>query len=122
MADPEMSSAMAKELVDGLVSFTANIDIHVLKGNKVVEVRNAGMTKGDAGLYFMSKGEFDFILAAGDDWTDEDLFKVLPETAFSIRIGMSQSYAHFNLRNCNEFLELMQDLMKEEILCNWAKG
>lgn len=122
MADPEMSSAMAKELVDGLVSFTANIDIRVLKGNKVVEVRNAGMTKGDAGLYFMSKGKFDFILAAGDDWTDEDLFKVLPETAFSIRIGMSQSYANFNLRNCNEFLELMQDLMKEEILCNFAKG
>lgn len=122
MADPEMSSAMAKELVDGLVSFTANINIHVLKGNKVVEVRNAGLTKGDAGRYWMSKGEFDFILAAGDDWTDEDLFKALPKTAFSIRIGMTQSYAHFNLRNCAEFLEFSRDLIKEDIQNHWAKG
>jgi trehalose 6-phosphate synthase/phosphatase len=115
MADPEMASAMAKELVDGLVSFTANIDIHVLKGNKVVEVRNAGLTKGDAARYWMSKDDFDFILAAGDDWTDEDLFRVLPETAFSIRIGMTQSYAHYNLRSCSEFLELAKGLTMDDV-------
>ncbi len=114
MADPEISSIVAKELVDGLLSFTANIDIQVLQGNKVVEVRNAGLTKGDAGLYWMSKESYDFVLAAGDDWTDEDLFKVLPENAFSFRIGMAQSYAHFNLRNCTEFLDLMRDMTGEQ--------
>jgi trehalose 6-phosphate synthase/phosphatase len=115
MADPEMASAMAKELVDGLVSFTANIDIQVLKGNKVVEVRNAGLTKGDAAMYWMSKDNFDFILAAGDDRTDEDLFRVLPETAFSIRIGMTQSYARYNLRSCGEFLELAKGLAMDDV-------
>lgn len=122
MADPELASVVAKELVDGLVSFTANIDIQVLQGNKVVEVRNAGLNKGDAGLSWVSKDEFEFILAAGDDWTDEDLFRVLPEGAYSIRIGMTQSYARFNLRSCTEFLELMKDLMKDELQYHWAKG
>jgi trehalose 6-phosphate synthase/phosphatase len=122
MADPEIASVVAKELVDGLVSFTANIDIQVLQGNKVVEVRNAGLNKGDAGLCWTSKDEFEFILAAGDDWTDEDLFRVLPDAAYSIRIGMTQSYARFNLHNCTEFLELVQDLMKDELQYHWAKG
>lgn len=110
MADPEMASIVAKELVDDLVNFTANIDVQVLQGNKVVEVRNAGLNKGDAGLYCKSKGDYDFILAAGDDWTDEDLFKVLPETAYSIRIGMAQSYARFNLHNSAEVIELIRKL------------
>jgi trehalose 6-phosphate synthase/phosphatase len=49
----------------------------------VVEVRNAGINKGTAGTHFISKDAFDFILAVGDDGTDEDLFKVVPETAYS---------------------------------------
>ncbi|MDM7912235.1 MAG: trehalose-phosphatase, partial [Methanotrichaceae archaeon] len=110
MADPEMASIVAKELVDDLVNFTANIDVQVLQGNKVVEVRNAGLNKGDAGMYCRSRGDYDFILAVGDDWTDEDLFKVLPETAYSIRIGMTQSYARFNLHNCSEVIELVREL------------
>lgn len=113
MADPEMASIVAKELVDDLVNFTANIDVQVLQGNKVVEVRNAGLNKGDAGMYCKSKGDFDFIMAVGDDWTDEDLFKVLPETAYSIRIGMTQSYARFNLHNCSEVIKLVRELTSE---------
>jgi trehalose 6-phosphate synthase/phosphatase len=113
MADPEMASIVAKELVDDLVNFTANIDVQVLQGNKVVEVRNAGLNKGDAGMYCRSKGDYDFILAVGDDWTDEDLFKVLPETAYSIRIGMTQSYARFNLHNCSEVIKLVRELTDE---------
>ncbi len=105
-----MASIVAKELVDDLMNFTANIDVQVLQGNKVVEVRNAGLNKGDAGLYFRSKDDYDFILAAGDDWTDEDLYKVLPETAYSIRIGMTQSYARFNLHNYAEVIELIREL------------
>lgn len=111
MAEPDMAGIVAKELVDDLVNFTANIDVQVLQGNKVVEVRNAGLNKGDAGMYCRSKGDFDFILAIGDDWTDEDLFKVLPETAYSIRIGMTQSYARFNLHNCSEVIELVRELV-----------
>ncbi|HCJ67228.1 MAG TPA: bifunctional alpha,alpha-trehalose-phosphate synthase (UDP-forming)/trehalose-phosphatase [Elusimicrobia bacterium] len=112
-ADPELSSIRAKELMDDLVNFTANIDVQVLQGSKVVEIRCAGVNKGTAGMYFLSKDNFDFILAIGDDWTDEDLFKVLPETAYSIKVGLSSSYAKFNLRNYGEVRHLLAQLIKE---------
>ncbi len=111
-AEPELSSIRAKELVDDLMSFTANIDVQVLQGSKVIEVRCAGVNKGTAGLYFISKGNFDFILAIGDDWTDEDLFKVLPETAYSIKVGINPSFAQFNLRNYLEVRKLLKEIVK----------
>jgi len=98
-ADPELGSMRAKELVDDLVNFTANIDVQIVHGSKTVEVRNSGVNKGNAAIYLLSKSVFDFILAIGDDWTDEDLFKVLPKTAYSIKVGLTSSHARFNLLN-----------------------
>jgi trehalose 6-phosphate synthase/phosphatase len=109
-ADPELGAVRAKELVDDLMNFTANIDVQVLQGSKVVEVRQAGVNKGSAALQLISAGKADFILAAGDDWTDEDLFKVLPASAYSIKVGMSPSYAKFNLRGPAEMVELLGEL------------
>lgn len=109
-AEPEVGSIRAKELLDDLVRFTANIEVQVLQGNKVIEVRNAGVNKGAAALHFISHYNPDFILAIGDDWTDEDLFRVLPETAYSIKVGMTQSCARFNLHDQAEVVDLLQKL------------
>ena len=110
-ADPELASLRAKELVDDLINFTANIDVQVLQGSKVVEIRCAGVNKGIAAMHFISKNNFDFMLAMGDDYTDEDLFKVLPQTAYSIKVGMTQSYARFNLRKHIEATRLLEQLV-----------
>jgi trehalose 6-phosphate synthase/phosphatase len=109
-ADPELAYLRAKELMDDLVNFTANIDVQVLQGSKVIEVRCAGVNKGIAGMYFISKNNFDFMLAMGDDYTDEDLFKVLPETAYSIKVGLAHSYAKFHLRSHVEVTKLLEQL------------
>ncbi len=112
-ADPELGILRAKELMDYLISFTANQDLQVLQGKKVVEIRNAGINKGLAAAHWLAKKEFEFILAAGDDWTDEDLFKVLPETAYSIKVGISSSLARFNVINYNEIRKLLEQLNKK---------
>ncbi|GEM_PF-2174433 len=104
MVDQEMASIVAKELVDDLISFTTNIGLQVMQGTKVIEVRNHGLTKGDAGFYLISKDCYDLILASGDDRTDEDLFKMLPESAYSIKVSMAQSQARFNLHGPEEML------------------
>ncbi|MCL4393249.1 MAG: bifunctional alpha,alpha-trehalose-phosphate synthase (UDP-forming)/trehalose-phosphatase [Chloroflexi bacterium] len=109
-ADPELGAARARELVDDLVQFTANIDVQVLPGSKVVEVRNAGVDKGAASLRWLANPEYEFILAAGDDVTDEDLFKALPAPAYSIKVGMSRSYARFNLHGPAQLLDLLKEL------------
>jgi trehalose 6-phosphate synthase/phosphatase len=108
--DPELASLRVKELKDDLMNFTANMDVQILQGSKVVEVRCAGVNKGTAGMYFISKNNFDFTLAIGDDYTDEDLFKVVPAAAYSIKVGMTQSYARFNLHSYIEAINLLEQL------------
>jgi trehalose 6-phosphate synthase/phosphatase len=110
-ADPDLGCARVKELVDDLVSFTANIDVQILQGRKTVEVRCGGINKGSAAMLFLPKSEVDFLLALGDDYTDEGLFEILPPTACSIRVGHLHSHAKFSLRDHREALELLQDIV-----------
>jgi len=113
-ADPEMGSLRAKELVDDLIHFTANIGVQVLQGNKVVEVRNSGVNKGTAGWNWLSRHDYDFVMAVGDDWTDEDLFAVLPETAYSMRVGIASSRARFQLYSHAQVIQLLRQLAEIE--------
>jgi trehalose 6-phosphate synthase/phosphatase len=111
-AEPELAAIRARELTDDLMAFTANLDVQILQGSKVVEIRCGGVTKGVAAIQFLTSQNFDFILALGDDWTDEEMFKVLPENAFSIRVGMRSSHAKFNLRNHTEVIDLLKSLIR----------
>src|SRR5437773_2191022 len=68
--------------------------------------------KGTAAKLLLSQENFDFVLAVGDDQADEDLFKVLPEKSFSIKVGLAKSYAKYNLRNHRDVVQLLTDLTK----------
>ncbi len=109
-ADDELGPVRARELVEALEGVQAADGFHVLRGNKVVEVRPAGATKGDAAARWISRAHPDFVLAAGDDVTDEDLFVALPETALSIRVGLGESHARFNLESPSRLLDLLEEL------------
>lgn len=123
-ANPELSSACARELMDELVAFTSNVDIHILQGNKVIEVRNSEVTKGSTGLSLALIQDYDFILAIGDDTTDEDLFAILalehswpgvlaPKT-FTIRVGTDKSQASYFLPDYMEVRKMFQELAAGE--------
>ena len=109
-ADPEHARSVATELMDNLVQFTANIEVQILKGHKVLEIRNAGVNKGGAAKYWISKCARDFILAVGDDWTDEDLFRSLPPESYSLRVGMTKTHARYNLRNPDQVYRFLSNL------------
>jgi trehalose 6-phosphate synthase/phosphatase len=111
-ADPELAYVRSKELADELSYFTENTEIQVIQASKSIEVRNVGINKGLAAKLLLSEGEFDFILAMGDDWADEALFEAIPEQAYSIKVGLSKSFAKFNLRNHREVILLLTDLFK----------
>ncbi len=108
LTDPEQADLLAPELVDHLLNLTAKTDLQVIQGNKVVEVCRAGVDKGSAAGTWMDGGEYDFILAIGDDATDEDLFKSLPAAAISIRVGIVGTQAQYNIRNSAEVLDLLR--------------
>ncbi|HCT31350.1 MAG TPA: bifunctional alpha,alpha-trehalose-phosphate synthase (UDP-forming)/trehalose-phosphatase, partial [Bacteroidales bacterium] len=76
----------------------------------VLEVKCGRYDKGQAALSIMKEKSYDFILSAGDDNTDEDLFKILPEHAYSIKIGKSPSFARYNAIHYQSFLKLLEKI------------
>jgi trehalose 6-phosphate synthase/phosphatase len=121
-ADPELGAVRAQELLDHLVNYTANIDVQVLQGNKVVEVKTGGVTKGVAGEHHLVSTRPDFVLAIGDDWTDEYLFMALPDSAYTVRVGLTTSQARYNLRDHLAVLDLLTDLSHAGIPDHSAVG
>ena len=105
-ADPELGSQRAKELVMELTQFTANLDLQILEGKKVVEVRSAGVNKGVAAADLVQRLEPDFTLAVGDDHTDEDLFRLLPD-ATTLHVGSPFSIARYHVRSPAEVRALL---------------
>lgn len=109
--EPSLGIESARELMDDLVNFTANINVQILKGNKVIEVRQLGINKGMAALYWMNKENYDFMLAIGDDKTDEDMFHVLPANAYSVKVGEEpETRARYYLKNPRQVLELLAQM------------
>jgi len=110
-ADPELGAVRAKELVESLVQFTANMDVVVAAGHRVVEVRDSAMSKAHAALEFLALGPYDLVLAIGDDATDEDMFRVLPKPAYTIRVGITGTHARFNLAGYEDVIRLLERLV-----------
>ena len=65
----------SRELLDNLFHLVRNVQLQVIDGNKVIEIRVTGIDKGAAAKKILSDGNFDFIMAIGDDKTDEDMFR-----------------------------------------------
>ena len=114
-ADPELSSVRVAELKETLYFLTSNLELDVAEGNKIVEVKNAGINKGSAAMKWMSKKNWDFMLAVGDDVTDEDLFSVLPEFAYSIKVGLAPSKAKFRFKSQKDVRSLLENLRHTKV-------
>ncbi|MBM2840031.1 MAG: trehalose-6-phosphate synthase [Bacteroidetes bacterium] len=112
-AENESASLAARELLDTLSTFLANLHIQVLPGNKTIEVRTMGIGKGVFYTNSLSTSPAQFILAIGDDWTDEDLFAVIPSTAYSIKVAPRISKARYNLKSVHEVRALLEKLASQ---------
>ena len=82
-------------------------------GLRYIMVCGKSQSKGHAAKIWLEKLKWDFVLAAGDDYTDEDLFAVLPENAYSIKVGSGLSKARFNLDSMTELRGLLKELIKK---------
>jgi trehalose 6-phosphate synthase/phosphatase len=82
--------------------------LQILPGDKVVEVKNMEINKGRAALTLLENEPYNFIMALGDDHTDEDIFKALPDSAVTIKVGGNNSAAKYYLRNPLEVRRLLR--------------
>jgi len=109
-AEPALADVRTHELRDTLVNMTENMDVGVFEGSKILEVRKHGINKGRAAEYLMEQDRWDFLLAVGDDYTDEEMFVVMPEKAYSIKVGSSISKARFNVDTVQNVRDLLRKL------------
>ncbi|MFH1624976.1 MAG: bifunctional alpha,alpha-trehalose-phosphate synthase (UDP-forming)/trehalose-phosphatase, partial [Pseudomonadota bacterium] len=110
-SEHRLGDMRARELANDLINLTANLNLQVLEGSKIVEVKSASVNKGRAALQWISGKTWDFILAIGDDLTDEDVFKVLPATAWSIKVRFSASAARFTLGTPSQVRALLKEML-----------
>ncbi|OPL10807.1 MAG: trehalose-6-phosphate synthase [Firmicutes bacterium ML8_F2] len=112
-ADPALGNLRSKELMDALHDILAGTELQILQGNKVLEIKPMGVNKGKAALYWLGNEQpWDFIMAAGDDWTDEDIFAVLPEKAWSIKVGFVPfTRARFFLESPEKLKNILRNLI-----------
>jgi trehalose 6-phosphate synthase/phosphatase len=110
--DPDFAAIRLSELKEELRDILGSEkNLQVLEGNKVLEIKKQGYDKGTAAQKILNGKEIPFILAIGDDKTDEYLFSALPEHAYTIKIGTSPSIAKYNFKNQTDVNNLLNQLI-----------
>jgi trehalose 6-phosphate synthase/phosphatase len=112
-SDPELSKYRMQELYENLQMLIQKRKVELLRGNKVLEVKSSLISKGNAAMRYLNEKNYDFIMALGDDETDEEMFRTLPETAYSIKVGISSSFARYNLIEIKAVLNLLKRIAYE---------
>ena len=106
-----LGEARTRELTSHLKYITVDRNLKVLEGNKVVEIKNSEIDKGRAASVWLNNYPSDFVMACGDDWTDEDTFKAMPRSAFSIKVGSTSSAARYRVTDHTEIRDILKSLI-----------
>ncbi|MBW6502046.1 MAG: bifunctional alpha,alpha-trehalose-phosphate synthase (UDP-forming)/trehalose-phosphatase [Bacteroidales bacterium] len=110
--DKWLADLRAAQLINKLIYPCTTRHLHLMKGEKIIEVKPSEYTKGTAIKNFYDFNDFDFILAAGDDTTDEDMFEALPENSVTIKIGKPSEKSRYTLANTSDFLRFLKLLIR----------
>ena len=117
-SDPGLGSWRAGELSNQLGGRLTGQPYSVLMGSRVVEVRHAAITKGAAVSQILAaNADCDFVLCAGNDRTDEDMFHQVVASQLAslvVHVGGLHTSAEF-------FVEAPADLVAElrAVLARW---
>jgi trehalose 6-phosphate synthase/phosphatase len=112
MSDPEFGEWLANELVANLELMLADTEFRAVHGSKTVEVRPIWANKGQVRERLTNGSSPDFMLAAGDDRTDEDLFAELPLNSWTIHVGQAKSRARYRLSDPSAMVSLLRRMLE----------
>ncbi|MDF7815779.1 bifunctional alpha,alpha-trehalose-phosphate synthase (UDP-forming)/trehalose-phosphatase [Hymenobacter sp. YC55] len=116
-ADPGLADVRTRDLLSHLSFMTSNTDLQVLEGNKILEVKHVAINKGSAAAQWLGAEHPGFVLALGDDRTDEDTFGAMPPEAYTIKVGpMPRSLARFAVTDVTDVRKLLGSLLQTEVV------
>jgi trehalose 6-phosphate synthase/phosphatase len=109
LAPADVGDRSADALVDEVRRRFPSDLADVLRGEKVVEIRPAGIHKGLIVTRLLAETAPDaLVVAVGDDVTDEDMFAAVPAPGLTVHVGPRTSNASLRLRDvaaCRAFLQ-----------------
>lgn len=105
-----LGEVRTRELTSHLKYISSEKDIQIMEGNKVIEIKDTHVDKGFAAAKWLKRGKYDFVMACGDDRTDEDTFKAMPDDAFTIKVGSSSSSANYRVEGHKDIRKLLDSL------------
>ncbi|CAN5410702.1 bifunctional alpha,alpha-trehalose-phosphate synthase (UDP-forming)/trehalose-phosphatase [soil metagenome] len=110
---PDLAYVRSKELNADLSKLLKGTGIEAYQGQKIIDIKPRNMHKGSQVAELLGEEHWDFILAIGDDYTDEDMFRVLPRRAYSFHVGDNHATdARYQLNSVKEVIAMLERIVK----------
>lgn len=88
-------------------------EVGVFSGNKIIEIKPRSIRKSTIVTELLHDKPFDFVLCAGDDYTDEDMFQALPN-AYTLKVGYDETSARYQVSSVERLRVLLEMLLTIE--------
>jgi trehalose 6-phosphate synthase/phosphatase len=111
-----------KQLLHDLREVCTGLGLMVMENSKVVEVCPLTTSKGRAISSWVAGGDYDFMLAVGDDTTDETMFAAMPEDSWTLKVGSGMTKARSRIVGAAALHRLFGYLIAESEAGKAEKG
>lgn len=106
----QIAEVRANQLHEALINLSDDHNLRVIGGNAVIEIIPNHIHKGMVLSQWLRRQRQGFVLAAGDDRTDEDMFQALPKRSVSIKVRLEPSQARYAVANTQAMRQLLKML------------
>lgn len=110
--EPGLGKLRCGELSSHLKHVLGERGLEVLEGHKVVEVKPSSVNKGLIAQKIKERYQPDITLAIGDDKTDEYIFEMLQDEAFTVKVGHGQTRARYSVSDYRQVHKLLHAVEK----------
>ena len=110
--DPEFGDWKAKQMLSELFGMVTNFPVEIHHGKKIVEISSIHVNKGAALERFAKEHEYDMILCAGDDQTDETMFRVELPGLVTVKVGEGDTRAMYRVPDPGHVRTMLLDLVR----------
>ena len=88
----------------------APLELRAHAGKKILEIKHKDTNKGVSVKQQLKTKDYEFILAIGDDYTDENMFRAVPPQAFTVKVGGGVSAARYRIKDSTAAIKLLSSL------------
>lgn len=109
--DAWLAELREKQLINALIEPCSRLNLQIVSGNKILEIKPTAFNKGSEIKRRLAQKNYDFVLAIGDDTTDEDMFRALPPNGITIKVGDFSPIAKYRIPLQSKVIPFLEQLI-----------